>query len=279
MEQKQDTQDTAKSLVLVQPDSTNFVSLQSIQLANAIEDTKIFRCEEEELSKVFFYVMTKVGLRAGNMPDAEEWVILHDHVRKLCGHYTLAEIRLAFDMAVDDKLDLTKEEVKCYENFSCLYFSTIMNAYRRWAREEIKHLPKKPVLMIENRESMSDEAMRQWLASTVQKVRNDPHYPIEFVPSMLCDWLEAKGKIAISPERVAQYLGRATDLRRSILKKRYSDNPSVANKNNLKDLDEMLEYCQGDLAKVEGAEVEIIKSLVKRLVLHDLIRAGHFEPE
>lgn len=38
-------------------------------------------------------------------------------------------------MAIDGKLSV---DAKCYENFSCAYFSEIMNAYRLWSSQEIK---------------------------------------------------------------------------------------------------------------------------------------------
>jgi hypothetical protein len=44
-------------------------------------------------------------------------------------------------MAIQNKLSLRSEDVICYENFSIAYFSRIMEAYREWAKEQIKQLP------------------------------------------------------------------------------------------------------------------------------------------
>ncbi len=44
-------------------------------------------------------------------------------------------------MAITRKLDV---EAKCYENFSVAYFVSIMEAYREWAKEQIKQLPAPP---------------------------------------------------------------------------------------------------------------------------------------
>lgn len=41
-------------------------------------------------------------------------------------------------MAITRKLDV---DAKCYENFSVAYFVSIMEAYRKWAKEQIKQLP------------------------------------------------------------------------------------------------------------------------------------------
>lgn len=79
--------------------------------------------------------MVKVGLRATNFPNALEKEILLKHIQENYGGHTVAEIRLAFEMAIAGKLEV---DANCYENFSCLYFSNVMNAYRKWAKEEYK---------------------------------------------------------------------------------------------------------------------------------------------
>lgn len=87
--------------------------------------------------------MVKVGLRAKNWPTDEEKVILLDHIFENYGGNRVDEIKLAFDLAIAGKLDLDYKDVVCYENFSCLYFSTIMNAYRQWAVLQNQQIQKK----------------------------------------------------------------------------------------------------------------------------------------
>lgn len=93
-------------------------------------------------------VMVKIGLRSLNWPADEEKIILIQHIRENFGGHHLAEINLAFDMAIAGSLDA---EANCYENFSCLYFSGIMNAYRKWSREEYRNVKptQAPVRQIE----------------------------------------------------------------------------------------------------------------------------------
>lgn len=79
--------------------------------------------------------MLKVGLRGQNFPKGLTKSMLLDHVFRNYGNHTPDEIRLAFNMAVAGKLNLPESEVNCYENFSCLYFSKIMNSYRIWAEQ------------------------------------------------------------------------------------------------------------------------------------------------
>jgi hypothetical protein len=106
----------------------------------AVQDQKIHQLTEEDLKQVLRYIFSLVGIRAQNMPAGEEKTFLHAYIFEHYGNHTPAEIRLAFDMAVQGRLDLAPDEVKCYENFSVLYFATIMRAYRAWAVEEARRL-------------------------------------------------------------------------------------------------------------------------------------------
>lgn len=99
---------------------------------------KIAQANTEDIVKVLRLAMVKVGLRANNLPSKEETAVLLDHIRTHYAGNTVAEIRLAFEMAITGKLDLKPEDVKTFENFTCAYFSTIMNAYRAWSAVEYR---------------------------------------------------------------------------------------------------------------------------------------------
>lgn len=77
-------------------------------------------------------------MRANNFPAQEETAILFAHIMKYYSGHTVAEIRLAFEMAVSGQLDIDEKDVKAYENFSTIYFSQIINSYRRWSAQEFK---------------------------------------------------------------------------------------------------------------------------------------------
>ena len=112
----------------------------------AINGTKIATTSDlEPLKQALRYAMILVGVRGQNLPDEAEKAGLFNHIIQNYGGHTSEEIRLAFEMAVSGKLGLPLDEVKCYENFSCLYFSTIMNAYRAWAQQEFRYIEKQLV--------------------------------------------------------------------------------------------------------------------------------------
>ena len=83
---------------------------------------------EDDLKQVLRYAMILVGLRSNNMPTDEEKYVLLNFIKSNFGNLTPEEIKLAFEYAVAGKYNI---DVKCYENFSPLYFASIMNAYRK----------------------------------------------------------------------------------------------------------------------------------------------------
>jgi hypothetical protein len=108
----------------------------------ALTDQRICNLTDvEPLKQALRYAMVLVGIKAHNVPNDREKSVLLQFIVNNYGGHTPTEIRLAFDLAIAGDLDV--EDVKCYENFSPLYFASIMNAYRKWARP--KHGEIKPV--------------------------------------------------------------------------------------------------------------------------------------
>jgi hypothetical protein len=111
------------------------------RFAIALVNPKIRDVSQDDLKGVLKYVMVLVGLRAQNYPDDIEKQILLNFIADHYGGHTPAEIKLAFEMAITRKLSA---DPTCYENFSIAYFASIMEAYREWAKEQIKQLPAPP---------------------------------------------------------------------------------------------------------------------------------------
>lgn len=102
--------------------------------------SNLIKNDPEGVGKTLRYVMVLIGIRANNLPDELEKTVLINFIQSNYGGHTIAEIRLAFELAINGQLDI--EDVKCYENFSVLYFASIMNSYRRWSAQEFKQVVK-----------------------------------------------------------------------------------------------------------------------------------------
>jgi len=237
------------------------------ELSLALQGKIISNIELEELKEVLRYVMVKVGLRGQNWPTDEEKGVLIDHI--LCNYsgHTPDEIKLAFDMAILRKLDLQEKEIPCYENFSCLYFSTIMNAYRLWAKQEYKHLPQIPEQpKIEHKEDMSDISMKDWFLETSEKVKSG-ECTVEFIPLMLYDWMDKSKQITVSATDKKEYLSKAAEFRFEKLLCECTDKPSIDNRKLFESYSAMkVNGC------FTGKEIDILKGLAKKMILYDLIK-------
>jgi hypothetical protein len=116
-------------------------TIEQGQFESALLVKKIWHSTEDEMKIALKYVFILVGLRAQNYPANEEKQLLHAFIFKNYGGHTPEEIKLAWDLAIMQKLNLRPEDVTCYENFSIAYFVRIMEAYREWAREQVRQLP------------------------------------------------------------------------------------------------------------------------------------------
>lgn len=133
-----------------------------VQLQKAISTPLIAESPVEQLKQVLRLVMIKIGLRSQNWPTDEEKTVLIEHIYSNFGGNRIEEIKLAFDMAFAGKLDLSTEDTKCYENFSCAYFSTIMSSYRRWSAQEYRQLkPEEPTVQRIFTQDELDDAARE----------------------------------------------------------------------------------------------------------------------
>lgn len=119
-------------------ETKNLLSGDDLKLSVALTKQKVRDIHEEELKTVLKYSMALVGLRAANLPTGVEKQLLLNFIQEHYGGHTAEEIKLAFEMAILRKLDV---DPVCYENFSIAYFAGIMEAYRSWAREQVKQLP------------------------------------------------------------------------------------------------------------------------------------------
>jgi len=105
------------------------------QLMLARKGNTLRLSDDNELKQVLRYSMLLVGLRANNMPTEEEKFVLINFIKSNFANITIAQIKMAFDMAVAGKLGV---DAKCYENFSCEFFGRIMARFLEYSAEETR---------------------------------------------------------------------------------------------------------------------------------------------
>jgi len=235
-------------------------------LATALQSQKVAVSNVKELSEVLRYVMVLIGLKAENFPSQEEKPLLLAHIFKYYAQHTLGEIRLAFEMALAGGLDIDRRDISCYENFSCQYFSRIMNSYRRWAGQEVKQIPEPAPKGLEKPADAGkeEESMLEWWGDFVAKVKAGG-YKVEYTPMSLYKWKEEKGETKLPASQKYWYLERAVERIAGQLKEVYEENLDIPSRKAYTEFLEMKEK-----GEVTGASVEQVRNLAKRMLLYDL---------
>lgn len=228
----------------------------------ALQQQPINKSTVDDLKQVLKLAMLKVGIRANNLPDEVEKGVLIEHIITNYGNHTPLEVKLAFDMAISGKLDLEEKEVTAYENFSCLYFSKIMNAYRVWARQTHSQLKKDYPKMIAEKFTLDDEEKAEWMMEWKQ----NPNINFELIPLIFYDWMEQKKLITLTGKEKWAYTEKATAQIKSMLQMDIG---------NCKTTDALRAY--GDFEKMEkdgftGEMKGRILNRAKRLIIYDYLK-------
>ncbi len=154
-------------LAPAKPESRPFPNGELAKFEQAIQTQRIAQLDIEPLKQALRYAMVLVGIKANNVPNEREKAVLLQFIQTNYGGHTPDEIRLAFDLAVSGQLDL--DDVRCYENFSPLYFAQIMNAYRRWARVKHSEIRPKPKELTADEKLAIDIEFAAYLQNQVNK--------------------------------------------------------------------------------------------------------------
>jgi hypothetical protein len=100
------------------------------------------------LEQVLPVIFAKMGLKPENWPSPNsqfnEWQLLIDHIKTNYRTIRVEEIKIAFEYALKGKFEVDTQH---YQNFSCEYFSRIVNAYLKYKApfsRQTKQLPEPP---------------------------------------------------------------------------------------------------------------------------------------
>lgn len=177
----------------------------------ALQQNPINKSTVEDLKQVLRLLLIKVGLREKNLPDEVEKAVLIEHIITNYGNHTPAEIKLAFDMGLAGKLEDVNGksepidlDMNCYENFTCLYFSKVMNAYRRWARQTYNQLKMEQSLQVEEMETID-------VVEMIERWRVDPNLNMLLIPLFFYSFLKETEIIKINDEQKWEWWRKAKE--------------------------------------------------------------------
>jgi len=143
------------------------------------------------------------------MPSEIESKILFQKIREYYPQKKLDEIVLAFDLAIQKKIDA---EVIVYDQFTLPYLTEIMHKYRVYinelAKDEPVEIPKQIEYKMTKEEKLKD----------IEDFGKNPT-AFNMIPGYIYDWIIELGLMIIDEDEKIEYYRRAIEMRENELKK------------------------------------------------------------
>lgn len=181
------------------------IDFNSTRAENALQDKLIMECTEDEIRPKLALIFSMVGLRPQHFPSGQEKQDLHDYLRMKFGKKTLSELVLAFDLAINNELDIKPDDVKIYDQFTIAYLALVMGAYKKWLYNQWLYKQsksEKPKPGIEEKKTLTNEEWEEWLVD----IRG---YEFNKIPALCYDYLVMSGKINPSTKEKHEAIDKA----------------------------------------------------------------------
>lgn len=215
-----------------------------------LQAQKIADANDQKIKETLIKIFLLVGLRQQHYPNEMAITFIINYLRNTLGHKTIDELYLAFELAVQNKLDV--DDVNVYDQFSIVYLEKVMQSYKKWLFKQSEENQIKPI-QIENKVPIDKLAeIQEW----EQKTELNMH----FIPLYLYDYLIEYGKINPTNEQKWNYYNRAIQVKTDQLKQDIS---------NRKELKHFLNMVQDGLL---GDEKQSIINLSKRMIIYDYLK-------
>lgn len=227
----------------------------------ALQGIKIKDAEDSELSNKLGIVYWMIGLRPQHFPTKEQDSYFFNYLRKNFPNKTTNEIVIAFDKAINGKLDI--EDVKCYDQFTLEYFCRIFNAYRKWSSNLFKELPNKETKQIENMPEVTEKEMKEDIEYFRNKVVNE-RLSINFIPTYLYDYCEKLKLIKLSKLEKFALIDKAKQFKKDQLKLKASS----FNKDDIAEYNSFCHLLEKGFIK-DSLEMNNIINLAKKIAFID----------
>jgi hypothetical protein len=237
--------------------STPELNTQIAIIQKAWRSPLLAEVNDAELAQRLSLIYFTIGLRPHHFPTKEEDFILFAYIRKKYGFRTLDELYLAFDLAINEKLDV--DDVKVYDQFSIEYLVRILNAYGRYVYNAMKQIKRaapeaEPV-------TITEEEKRADIEEFMNAVE------VKIMPLYLYEWLDELGYLTYTDEERVRLYSRAINYRVMDLELRLTKNPGE--KQIKIELDRLRENIRSGFRNATNPELSLIQNEYKRAVLFD----------
>jgi hypothetical protein len=220
---------------------------------------KIGQSTNQELAGTLIKIYILIGLRKQNYPSEIENKMIVSYLLTHYAQKSLDELYLAFDLAVQDKLDY---ELKVYDAFTIPMIVGVMNGYKKWAFNEVKKIHKPialpPILKVTHEEKIKE--CDEW--EEKKDIR------LQFIPTYLYDWMVLIGRINLTQEQKDEVMNKAANYRLSQLQ-----NESEQDRSNRHEYKRFADILVDGIKNIEGIEKDRLKNLAKKIAVFEYLKS------
>lgn len=214
---------------------------------------------DSQLAKTLSMIYFLIGLRPKHFPTVQEDKIIFNYIRERYGKRTLDELYLAFDLAINEKLDV--DDVRVYDQFSIQYLSKIMNGYHRYAFNILRKVATAPNVLIDFVPTINDAEKMADITEFLQSEET------KILPLYLFNWFEQLGLLTYNDDEKTRFYKMA------ILKKRNElENELLLNSNNMGvkyELEALKKNIRENFRDATDGEISAIYTEYKKIILLD----------
>jgi len=199
---------------------------------------------KEILNQTLKYCFALMALRDQNLPSEAERNVLFDYVLRSDFNYSNLDIKNAFILYTQKKLDYTESH---FQFFSVLFLENVMQSYKRY----IINLPKpqpKPIVQEEPSPAEIEAIMYQAFIREYETVKRGEK-AIDY-GNAVYEWMDKKGLIKFSAQRKMKFYQQAiNNLKSQAYKNRTA--------NLVQDTMRAIEVNKGDIVVTEAKKIAL----------------------
>lgn len=226
-----------------------------VDIVKALNSKLIEDASEFELQETMLKIFVLIGLRKEHYPNEYENQFFINYLKKHYSHKTIDEFYMAFELAVQGKLDI--ENAKVYDQFSIAYFEQIMTGYRRWLKDESKKVVSKPIEEI--KVTITQEEKLQDIEEWKQKKGVRMH----FIPIYIYDYLVEFGFINLTKEQKQDVYAQAVEMRKSELYNKMQFGDKIAK----------IDYRDFINSVESNDEITSCKNMAKKIAVYNYLKS------
>lgn len=177
-------------------------------IAQSKQSKLLHDCSDDEIKQALAKIFLMIGLRKQHFPNGFELDFIVSNIRKLYLHRTIFDLTNAFELGLRKEIDV---ELNCYDQFTLIYLSNIMDAYRKYLVSAYNELPDEQPKQIEYKMTKEEK-----LADIEDFGTTECAFGM--IPGYIYDWIIELGLIVLDEDDKIEYYRRAILMRETELK-------------------------------------------------------------